>query len=60
MSMGHTEKKQFIDKEIIDQKSSYGSDVACGTYSPSLHHPETSWIYLTPLLGTSFIDGPFI
>ena len=31
MSMGHKQKKRFIDKKIY-QKSSYGSDVPSETY----------------------------
>ena len=68
--MGHTQKKQFIGKEIYKQ-SSHGRDVSSETYPRSLPHPETSIIYnlLTPppppsilhslplLLGTSFMDG---
>ena len=39
MSMGHTQKKDFIDKEM-HQKSSYGGDdVPSKTYPPSLPHP---------------------
>ena len=50
MSIGHTQKKWFTDKEIY-QKSSYGSDVASETYPPpsSLRDPKTSRIYLTSL-----------
>ena len=48
MSMAHTQKKDFIDKEMY-QKSSYsGDDVPSETYPPSLPHPETSRIYLSP------------
>ena len=70
--MGHTQKKQFIGKEIYKQ-SSHGRDVSSETYPRSLPHPETSIIYnlltapppfppsiLHPpplLLGTSFMDG---
>ena len=68
--MGHTQKKQFIGKEIYKQ-SSHGRDVSSETYPRSLPHPEASIIYelLTPppppsilhplplLLGTSFMDG---
>ena len=45
MSMGHTQKKRFIDKEI--HRKSYGSDVPSETYPP-LPHLETSKIYLAP------------
>ena len=47
--MGHTQKKQFIGKEIYKQ-SSHGRDVSSETYPRSLPHPETSIIYnlLTP------------
>ena len=67
--MGHTQKKQFIGKEIYKQ-SSHGRDVSSETYPRSLPHPETSIIYnllkppppsilhpLPLLLGTSFMDG---
>ena len=49
MSMGHTQKKRFIDKEI-HQDSSCGSDAPSETYSPPppVPHPETSRNYLTP------------
>ena len=49
MSMGHTEKKQFIGKEMY-QKSSYAREVPGETYPlPSpFPHPEASRIYLTP------------
>ena len=33
MSVGHAQKKWFIDMEIY-QKSSYGSDVPSETYPP--------------------------
>ena len=33
MSMGHTQKKRLIDKEIY-QKPSYGRDVLSETYPP--------------------------
>ena len=48
MSVEHTLKKRFIDKEIY-QKSLYGSGVPSETYPPPFPHPETSRIYLTPL-----------
>ena len=49
MSMRHTQKKRFTDKELY-QKSSYGSDVPSWTYPLTFPHPETSIVYLpTPL-----------
>ena len=48
MSVEHTQKKRFIDKEIY-QKSSYGSDVPSETYPPPFPHSKTSRTYLTPL-----------
>ena len=37
--MGHTQKKQFIDKDIY-QKSSYDSDVPSETYPPPSPIPK--------------------
>ena len=68
--MGHTQKKQFIGKEIYKQ-SSHGRDVSSETYPRPPPQPETSIIYnllppppppsilhpLPLLLGTSFMDG---
>ena len=41
--MGHTQKKQFIGKEIYKQ-SSHGRDVSSETYPRSLPQPETSFM----------------
>ena len=43
MSIGHTQKKRFFDKEIY-QKSSYGNDVPSETYPP---HPPSRNIEFT-------------
>ena len=46
MSMGHTQKKRFIDKEI-HQDSSCGSDAPSETYSPPLLSPIPKHLEIT-------------
>ena len=55
--MGHTQKKQFIGKEIYKQ-SSHGRDVSSETYPRSLPHPETSIIYNLLTLPPPFHPPP--